>query len=656
MNPTHIKEASLEDLDFLLSLEKDAFPQHWQSSQRSLRTSITSPHQQIFLLEIPSTEPNRAISVGAISVIHYKQSLRIFSLAIHSSYRRQGWGELLLRHVIDLASLRGFEKISLEADSRNKALVAWYEKFGFTIKKKLDDYYGQNEPAFRMTKEIQNMPFSLAPNDNIIVVDNAKKDDFQLADVDVISANDYLSQEPFKNSDRYHILNLCNSYKTHSLGYYVSLLASARNQRVVPSVMTIKDISNLSIAQSLIDEIREFIHLKLNGITENTFELTVILGKSPKAEFNDLSKKLFALFEIPFFSIQLINTLGEWSVKRLNLLNLSTIAKSHPKELNEAISRYFQKKRHRRTRLKQYKYDLAILMDRDEKTPPSCPVALEKFRKAGEQVGFYVEFISKIDYRRICEFDALFIRETTAIENHTYKFARHAYTEGLVVMDDPWSILRCSNKIYLHERLAKARIKQPHSWPLTKRSLQPDQRPVLNFPLVLKLPESSFSLGVYRVNNEDELNEKLALMFRQSDLVIAQEFLESTFDWRVGILDQTPLFACKYYMANGHWQIYNWTESNPSDIVGNSEAIPINQVPTHILNAAIKSSALIGDGLYGVDLKEINGQAYVIEINDNPNIDDGVEDILLGDELYLRVMTSFYNRIERERYQARYIL
>ena len=43
---------------------------------------------------------------------------------------------------------------------------------------------------------------------------------------------------------------------------------------------------------------------------------------------------------------------------------------------------------------------------------------------------------------------------------------------------------------------------------------------------------------------------------------------------------------------------------------------------------------LIGDGLYGVDLKQAGDKVVVIEVNDNPNIDCGVEDVYLGDDLY----------------------
>ncbi len=54
----------------------------------------------------------------------------------------------------------------------------------------------------------------------------------------------------------------------------------------------------------------------------------------------------------------------------------------------------------------------------------------------------------------------------------------------------------------------------------------------------------------------------------------------------------------------------------------------------------------MGDGLYGVDLKEVGGNVYVIEVNDNPSIESGVEDKLLGVKLYQAVINSLYNRLE----------
>lgn len=76
------------------------------------------------------------------------------------------------------------------------------------------------------------------------------------------------------------------------------------------------------------------------------------------------------------------------------------------------------------------------------------------------------------------------------------------------------------------------------------------------------------------------------------------------------------------------------------------ETLPVAKAPKTVVRMALKAANLIGDGLYGVDLKQIGKKVYVIEVNDNPNIDAGYEDEVLQDELYLRIMDVFLRRIE----------
>jgi glutathione synthase/RimK-type ligase-like ATP-grasp enzyme len=57
----------------------------------------------------------------------------------------------------------------------------------------------------------------------------------------------------------------------------------------------------------------------------------------------------------------------------------------------------------------------------------------------------------------------------------------------------------------------------------------------------------------------------------------------------------------------------------------------------------------MGDGLYGVDIKEIDGKPVVIEINDNPSIEAGVEDKVLGMALYDAIIGTLRRRVEARR-------
>ena len=48
-------------------------------------------------------------------------------------------------------------------------------------------------------------------------------------------------------------------------------------------------------------------------------------------------------------------------------------------------------------------------------------------------------------------------------------------------------------------------------------------------------------------------------------------------------------------------------------------------------------------------MKQSGSKVYVIEVNDNPNIDAGIEDQVLKDELYLRIMRVMLRRVQKRK-------
>jgi glutathione synthase/RimK-type ligase-like ATP-grasp enzyme len=68
-----------------------------------------------------------------------------------------------------------------------------------------------------------------------------------------------------------------------------------------------------------------------------------------------------------------------------------------------------------------------------------------------------------------------------------------------------------------------------------------------------------------------------------------------------------------------------------------------------VVSAALGAANLIGDGLYGVDVKQNADGVYVIEVNDNPNIEAGVEDVYLKGELYSLIIRDFVRRLDSRR-------
>ena len=77
-------------------------------------------------------------------------------------------------------------------------------------------------------------------------------------------------------------------------------------------------------------------------------------------------------------------------------------------------------------------------------------------------------------------------------------------------------------------------------------------------------------------------------------------------------------------------------------------------MPEIVVSTAVRAANLIGRGLYGVDLKQVEDRCYLIEVNDNPNVDAGNEDQVLGGALYREVMGVYARRIaERRRVESR---
>ncbi|WP_151447141.1 RimK-like ATPgrasp N-terminal domain-containing protein [Lacisediminimonas profundi] len=287
---------------------------------------------------------------------------------------------------------------------------------------------------------------------------------------------------------------------------------------------------------------------------------------------------------------------------------------------------------------------LAILRTPGGAAMPSNSAAIRKFMQAADDMGMRAEVLTRGQSGRIAEFDALFIRDTTRLNHYTYRIARHAENAGLVVMDDPDSIIRCSNKLFLHELLTRHAIPTPKTL-LVHRGNLDQVMPALGVPCILKQPDSAFSLGVVKVRTPQELRDRATTLFANSELLLAQEYLPTDFDWRIGILDHRLLFACRYHMAPGHWQVIKH-EGDSRYSEGLAEAVPLDQVPPDVVSLALAAASLIGDGFYGVDLKQRGGQSYVIEVNDNPNVDAGNEDGVLGDALYRQVVGVIRARIE----------
>lgn len=464
----------------------------------------------------------------------------------------------------------------------------------------------------------------------------------------VVTAKEYLTRAAVDNGEVERVINLCRCRRAQGIGFYVSLLAEARGHRPLPAARTLQALRGTPASVPLLKDLERRVQPALAHLEKDEVEIKSCFGTDPAGAHDAISLELFALLQAPLLHAQFRRRHGTWRLHRIGVLGLADV----PEMQREVVRRAAMQFPSADSRPKPPRADraaIAILHTPSEPLPPSNAAALEKMLRAAGELGMRAEVLGRHETRRLDEFDALFLRDTTYVGHYTYELSQKAAALGLVVIDDPDSILQCNNKVYLNELLGRHGIAVPRTLAVHRDNLAAVV-PALGLPCILKQPDGVFSLGVRRAGNERELRAQARPLFERSALIVAQEFLPTAFDWRITVLDRRPLFVCKYFMAPGHWQVNKYEPDR--HVEGPSKAFSVGETPQEVIDTALRAANLIGDGLYGVDLKQAGGRCVVMEINDNPNIDAGIEDELLKDALYRELMGVFHRRIG-ERREAR---
>jgi glutathione synthase/RimK-type ligase-like ATP-grasp enzyme len=268
---------------------------------------------------------------------------------------------------------------------------------------------------------------------------------------------------------------------------------------------------------------------------------------------------------------------------------------------------------------------LGIFVNRQTLSSSEQLTAVVKCRDVAESMGHTAEFIFPVDIKKIPKLDALFIRANTDPMNITYVASRMAQMYGIPVIDDPSSIRICADKINMYMHLMKKNVSMPKTRFLKNKELDESSAAQLfeelGTPLVLKEPSTSFSVRVEKVSSPGELLKVAKRFFKLSDWIVVQEYIESRFDWRVGVINGQLLYACRYIIPSETFKIQ--ASVNGHIVYCDVESVPADQVPPGVIELGREAGNAIGNGLYGVDIKESNGKLYVIEVNDNPSLEGG---------------------------------
>ncbi|MDD1675551.1 MAG: RimK family alpha-L-glutamate ligase [Methanomicrobiales archaeon] len=288
--------------------------------------------------------------------------------------------------------------------------------------------------------------------------------------------------------------------------------------------------------------------------------------------------------------------------------------------------------------------NLGVFVDRQTLGNAEQLTALLKLRDTAERMGHTLSFIFPVDIKRIGRLDGLFIRSRTDPMNISFVAAKMAEFHGIPVIDDPDSIQICSDKINMYLHLMKNGVPLPETLFLRKDEITTGRLKevfeTLGTPLVVKEPSTSFSARVEKVDTVSEFMRVAKRFIKLSDWIVAQSYVESQFDWRVGVLHGEVLYACKYIIPTESFKIQ--ATVNGHVVYCAVKSVPHGEVPPRIVDTALQAADAIGTGLYGVDIKEKDEQVYVIEVNDNPSLEGG------EDEYYPRIYEQIISYLLRE--------
>lgn len=285
---------------------------------------------------------------------------------------------------------------------------------------------------------------------------------------------------------------------------------------------------------------------------------------------------------------------------------------------------------------------IACFVEKYNFSDPREVGALANFKRTAEENGHKFSFLFRENIEDIPNYDAIFIRATTDPLFTSYIVSKTAWELGKKVIDDPESIKICANKIHQYALFEKYDVPSIPTMFLNKEDLHHKKITeifnTLGKPVVIKAPYTSFSRYVEKAACETSFRDVAKRFFKKSDVLAIQKFTPTSFDWRVGVLGNDILYICKYMIPKGKWKHGAKLRGKPTVVWGRTESHQKRDMPPRLREVALKACSVVGKGLYGVDIKEVNGEYVVVEVNDNPSIYAGYEDSMDRD-IYQRIIS-----------------
>src|SRR5512144_921350 len=142
---------------------------------------------------------------------------------------------------------------------------------------------------------------------HVFVVDRRSDFPWGSADRVVVPAKEFVVEAARRLPASARVINLCGDLSYLSLGYYCSLLAEARGQKVIPSVEVMLDLHWKRLLRIALPEVNELVRRTFRAAPDEQpgFKVTIFFGVPDDPRLAIAARRVFELFRCPLLEISL---------------------------------------------------------------------------------------------------------------------------------------------------------------------------------------------------------------------------------------------------------------------------------------------------------------------------------------------------------------
>ena len=138
------------DIPLLVSMEREIYPESPWSANQFKEELSGMPKTREYLVALDGLE---IVGYGGVALLG--DVADIHTLTIKESYRRLGIASSMLEKLESWAIQRGAEALMLEMREGNQAAMSLYQKAGYQLISRRDNYYAKGIHALIMRKEVK---------------------------------------------------------------------------------------------------------------------------------------------------------------------------------------------------------------------------------------------------------------------------------------------------------------------------------------------------------------------------------------------------------------------------------------------------------------------------------------------------------------------